>query len=212
MNKSIPRSVLRTTPLIFLNGFVGLIFILLPFPLMAENGDISYTGSKLVDKYACRSCHTIGDEGGLVGPNLNQVTIRRDEEWLLRWLSDPSAIKPGTLMPKFVWADGEREAVIAYLLEFAMPVDKQAILDRDGKGPKAGEALIKAYQCFACHKVAGENGRMLFPDLTTVKFRRNESWEKRWLKDPQAVLPGTFMPNFHLSKEEIDAITQYLYR
>ena len=169
-------------------------------------------GKALIEKYACQSCHTIGKEGGTVGPNLNQVALRRSEQWLLEWLNNPSAVKPGTLMPQFAWAPGEHEAVIAYLKQFAQPVDKAAILKRDGPTAAAGEALIRAYQCFACHKLAGEPGRALYPDLTTVKERHDQAWEKNWLKDPQAIKPGTFMPQFNFSEDEIEAIVAFLYR
>ncbi len=128
------------------------------------------------------------------------------------WLDEPGAIKQGTLMPRFDWKPGDREAVIDYLTTLATPVDSDAIIAREGKGEKGGKALIHAYQCAACHKVADEQGRMMFPDLTTVKDRRTPDWERNWLKDPQSIKPGTFMPNFDLSDEEIEAIISYLYR
>ncbi|MDF1589131.1 MAG: c-type cytochrome [Gammaproteobacteria bacterium] len=202
---------LRTLPAFYIKWFVGLSFFLLTICAQAETTSVA-SGLKLVQQFACQSCHTIGDQGGIVGPNLNQVTIRRDKQWLMDWLKDPATIKQGTLMPKFDWKPGDREAVIDYLASFATQVDGDAIIAQKGKDENAGKALIQAYQCAACHKVAGEPGRMLFPDLTTVKERRTPEWERNWLKDPQAIKPGTFMPNFHLSDDEIQAITSYLYR
>lgn len=192
------------------NWSAGLLFFLLTFSVHAETS--ASNGLNLIKQFACQSCHVIGKEGGQVGPDLNQVTIRRDQNWLMAWLNNPSEIKPGTLMPTFDWKEGQREAVIAYLSNLAKPVDGQAILAEQGKEEEGGKALIQAYHCAACHKVAGEPGRMLFPDLTTVKQRRTAEWEHKWLKDPQAVKPGTFMPDFQLSDEEIEAITRYLYR
>lgn len=55
-------------------------------------------------------------------------------------------------------------------------------------------------------------GRPLYPDLTTVKLRRTPAREKRWLAKPEALKPGTFMPNFHLSEADIDAIVAYLFQ
>lgn len=165
-----------------------------------------------MEKYGCRVCHKIGERGGRVGPDLNQVTLRRSEVWLMKWLANPHAVKPGTVMPRYSWAAGEREAVIAYLRQFAKPVDGAAIVSRLGPGRQAGEQLVKAYQCAACHKVGGEEGRPGYPDLNTVRKRRSAEWVKRWLENPQAEKPGAFMPDFHLTPPEIQAIVAYLYR
>lgn len=169
-------------------------------------------GEAIIEQRACRSCHVIGARGARVGPDLNQVSIRRTEDWLLRWLADPAAMKPDTMMLTFDWQAGEREALIAYLRALAQPVDADAILARTGGGAAGGKALIEAYQCHACHKVAGEEGRALYPDLDTIAERRDAAWERRWLADPQAVKPGTFMPTFGFSDAEIDAIVEFLYR
>ena len=32
----------------------------------------------------------------------------------------------------------------------------------------------------------------------------------RWIHDPPAVKPGSFMPNYHLSDEEIQQLVAYL--
>ncbi len=72
-------------------------------------------GKQLVEKNACQACHTIGKQGGLVGPNLNQVTLRRDDEWLLTWLTDPAAVKLGTFMPNFHLSEEEINSITDYL-------------------------------------------------------------------------------------------------
>lgn len=154
----------------------------------------------------------MGGQGAAVGPALDQVTLRRSENWLRKWLTEPSAVKPGTLMPEFAWSDGQFRAIYAYLSQFHTPVNAEEILAREGGATAgAGEALVEAYQCWSCHKVTDQAGRPIYPDLTTVRERRSPDWEKAWLSDPQAVKPGTFMPTFPLTDAEIDAITAYLY-
>lgn len=166
----------------------------------------------LIERHACRSCHVIGASGARVGPDLNQVGVRRSGDWLRRWLAEPSAVKADTMMPAFDWRPGELDALVEHLRGLAEPVDGPAIVARTGAGAAAGEALIHAYQCHACHAVAGEQGRALYPPLATVAERRDPDWERRWLADPQAVKPGTFMPTFGLSAAEIEAIVAFLYR
>jgi len=73
------------------------------------------------------------------------------------------------------------------------------------------QALIEAYQCWACHKVLGFDGRPIYPDLSTVKEWRSSEWENSWLHDPQAIIPVTFMSTFGFSEAEGEAITDYLY-
>lgn len=169
-------------------------------------------GAALVETRFCRACHRIGGEGMEVGPDLNQVSLRRSQEWLRRWLKDPAAVKPGTIMPFYSWTDAEIDSVIAYLAQYRKPVDGAAILAAAGAGATGGEALIEAYDCAACHAVRGLAGRPIYPDLHTVRERRTAEWERDWLQNPQAVKPGTFMPTFGLSRSEIEAIIAYLYR
>ena len=42
-------------------------------------------------KQVCHGCHTIGG-GVLQGPDLKEVFLRRDREWLLRFIQDPTAM------------------------------------------------------------------------------------------------------------------------
>jgi len=182
-------------------------------PLYAgENADLLLRGAALAEARACRACHLIGGTGALVGPALDQVTLRRPQEWLRRWLNDPAGMKPGTLMPAYDWSDEEFQAIFAFLSQFQTPVDGASILGREKCAGCAGKALIEAYQCRSCHQVAGQSGRPVYPVLDSVKERRTEDWVKRWLRDPQAVKPGNFMPTFPFTDAEIDALVEYLYQ
>ena len=60
-------------------------------------------GEKVISKRACNICHSFNDAGGLVGPDLTQVGIRRTGEWLFKWMGDPSTVLPGTDMPTIEW-------------------------------------------------------------------------------------------------------------
>jgi len=167
-------------------------------------------GEKVISKRACNICHSFNGAGGLVGPDLTQVGIRRTEEWLFRWLGDPSAVLPGTDMPTIEWvSDQEIWDVIAYLVSLKRPVDPAAILKLPSK-EEAGKLLVDAYDCRACHRIV-EGGRVRFPDLTHVGSKIYPSWEVNWLKDPQTVKPGTYMPTYPLSSEEREAIAAYLH-
>jgi len=166
-------------------------------------------GEKLVEKIDCRQCHTIKGDGGDVGPDLTNVRLRRSEAWLIQWLEDPSLSRPATGMPGFVWdSDQEIYDIIAYLDTLKTPVDSAKILQE--KDPvKAGEALVKAYDCRACHTIK-TGGISIYPNLTRAGEKLRPEWDKKFLKDPTKWDPWTFMPNFHLSGPEIEAIVSYI--
>lgn len=178
-----------------------------PWPDLPEAANLRK--NKQVKKFDCLTCHTIGNVGGSVGAILNQVGLRRDREWLIRWLKDPAAMKPGTAMPKVELPNNELNKLIDELLRISRPVDAKKILSETALPEKAGEKLMRAYDCYACHRI-GNEGRFVGPDLTWINFRKSAVWERNWLKNPETFKPGTFMPNFHLTDPELDAIVAYL--
>lgn len=61
-----------------------------PAPQRAGGDDlqaVSHPGRAIFDG-ACFACHSIG-EGDRIGPDLDGVHLRREREWLVRWLRDP---------------------------------------------------------------------------------------------------------------------------
>lgn len=63
----------------------------------------------------CVACHSVGGQGGSVGPALDGVAHRKSPEELDRWLKDPAAVKPGTAMPRLPLDDPTRAALVVWL-------------------------------------------------------------------------------------------------
>lgn len=87
--------------------------------------------------------------------------------------------------------------------------------------PGRGRALIVAHGCGACHVVPGIAGAdgLVGPPLTGIARRHYIAGTlattpenlARWIQAPQAIEPGTAMPNLDLSGDEARDIAAYLY-
>ncbi len=72
-------------------------------------------GRPLVFNQMCVACHSLGGQGGSVGPALDTVGDRFDEDYLHRWIRDPAAVKPGTTMPKLPLSDDQIDELATFL-------------------------------------------------------------------------------------------------
>jgi nitric oxide reductase subunit C len=63
----------------------------------------------------CVACHSLGGQGGAVGPALDGVGDRYDAEYIKRWLHDPAAVKPGAKMPKLPLGEEQILELSAFL-------------------------------------------------------------------------------------------------
>lgn len=107
----------------------------------------------------CRSCHRIGGEGAVGGPDLTMTGFRHSKEWLDLFLKDPQAWKKDTLMPNPRLSEPARAALVEYLAAQKGQAWGQA---RPWKGPKTsqdrGHLLFARAGCSACHGPAGKGG------------------------------------------------------
>ncbi|MFQ5676452.1 MAG: c-type cytochrome [bacterium] len=170
----------------------------------------AFLTSEIVQSYQCTSCHTIGDRGGTVGPILNLIGNRRTQDWLERWLADPQQVKPGTKMPKFDFPPDQLKMAVNYLLKMKKVFNTKEILAKNVSIEEKGKLLFEDYDCMACHRV-GADGRFIGPDLTWIGLRKTQDWEKVWLADPPGFKPDTFMPNFHIPKDGVEALATFLH-
>ena len=95
---------------------VSIIILLLPIK-HAVSSDV---GEEIFQSN-CAGCHTIG-KGNSVGPDLSGVTIRREENWLIRQIKDPDGLVE------------EKDPVALQLLEeFNMPMVALGLSDEEIK-------------------------------------------------------------------------------
>jgi cytochrome c oxidase subunit II len=104
------------------------------------------------------------------------------------------------------WVDGQRQPAA---------VPPKGSLEAEGMGYFSGGA------CIACHTIGGLQPAVgtIGPNLTHVGSRETIAAGlldttpadlERWLRDPPAVKPGSKMPNYHLTDEQIHALAAYL--
>jgi cytochrome c2 len=77
-------------------------------------------------KYQCQSCHTIGNSGGYVGPNLNDAGNWLTPAWTEAWLRDPQALQPGTIEPRRDFSEEEIHDLTAYLTTLRAGIKSEA--------------------------------------------------------------------------------------
>ena len=84
------------------------------------------TGRAIIRQYNCGSCHTIPgvrNANGLVGPPLMFFGRRtfiagelpNSPENLVRWITSPKSVEPGTAMPALGLSEQQARDVAAYL-------------------------------------------------------------------------------------------------
>ncbi|HEU4684226.1 MAG TPA: cytochrome b N-terminal domain-containing protein [Nitrospira sp.] len=73
-----------------------------------------------------------------------------------------------------------------------------------------GKALYAQFGCSGCHRIHGEGGAV-GPDLSFVgDHRPDRDWHLRHFRDPQAVSPGSIMPKFPLTDQQLNDLTSYM--
>jgi cytochrome c oxidase subunit 2 len=118
------------------------------------------------------------------------------------------------------------------IMLFQVIADQPAAFDawvgrqRQAASPPAPDSELQAtlQQCLACHAIRGVSEPppgvpIKGPDLTHVGSRRTivGGWLEntprelaRWLRNPPRVKPGSLMPNYRLTDEQIEDLVAYL--
>ena len=83
-----------------------------------------------------------------------------------------------------------------------------------------GRHVFETTACVNCHTIAGTDAKGKFgPDLTHLMSRKtiaagaalnNREDLRQWIKDPDAIKPGSLMPAMQLPDQDLDALTDYL--
>ncbi len=173
-------------------------------------------------------------------PSLTSQGARVQPEWLYRFFTEPTTVRPwlDVRMPTFDFDDHELNALTAYFAAVDdVPYPFESVYTAAHEYPsdlvrEGGELAADqrgSLQCFSCHFRGNQQPRVpptqWAPDLALAAERLRPDWIDGWIKDPQALQPGTNMPQFYTTIEpgmgfwgplnrdpqaEIDALVAYI--
>jgi len=116
-----------------------------------------------------------------VGPNLKDIRLKLNKNWVPVWLNKPSAFRATTKMPDFRFNEDQIKSISAYLWQSALsdPLPKH----KPGSGSH-GKELFESRGCLACHSI-GEGdqvqGGTFAANLTRVGEKDNYDYLVRWV-------------------------------
>ncbi len=116
-----------------------------------------------------------------VGPNLKDIRLKLNKNWIPVWLKKPSAFRATTKMPDFRFSDEQIQSISAYLWQSALidPLPKH----KPGSASH-GKELFESRGCLACHSI-GEGdqvqGGTFAANLTRVGEKDNYDYLVRWV-------------------------------
>ncbi len=208
-----------TTALLALNDRS---FTLPPSLTVAAKAESDYQpagkAGKLMTDLACFSCHRINGHGGDMAPDLTWEGSSVQRQWLMEFLKNPNTLRPALIrrMPKFNLTDSEANELTDYI----MTVYQSPAVDRDSmplSGYSQGQVELGKqlyygkYACQGCHILDTKMDKgYVGPTLTRVGSRLTAAWVFQWMKNPQALRPGTLEPNRAMSDEDARALTAFL--
>jgi cbb3-type cytochrome oxidase cytochrome c subunit len=173
---------------------------------------------KLISDLACLTCHRLNGHGGDMAPDLTWEGSSVQREWLVEFFKNPGTLRPALIrrMPKFNLTEGE----VHELTDYIMTVYQSPLIDRDslplsgyseGQIELGRQLFYGKYSCQGCHIVDTKTDKgYIGPTLTQVGSRLTAAWVYQWMKNPQALRPGTIEPNRALNEEEAGALTAFL--
>ncbi len=208
-----------TTALLALNEHSTTLPASLAVPAVAEsNYQPAGKAGKLMSDLACFSCHRINGHGGDMAPDLTWEGSSVQRDWLVQFFKNPGTLRPALIrrMPRFNLTDGEANELTDYI----MTVYQNPGVDRDAmplSGYSQGEIELGRqlfygkYACQGCHIVDTKTDKgYIGPSLTHVGSRLTAAWIYQWMKNPQALRPGTIEPNRAMGDEDARALTAFL--
>jgi cytochrome c551/c552 len=125
--------------------------------------------------------HSLMQDMKKIGPNLKDVRLKLNKNWIPVWLKKPTDFRPNTKMPNFRLTDDQIEAISAYIWQsgFTDALPKQ----KPGNAVH-GKELFETRGCLACHSI-GEGdqrqGGSFAANLTRVGEKANYDYLVRWI-------------------------------
>jgi len=128
-----------------------------------------------------RSTKSLLQDMKKVGPNLKDVRLKLNQNWIPVWLKKPSDFRATTKMPNFRLNDDQIKAISAYIWQSGLtdPLPKH----KTGNATR-GKELFETRGCLACHSInEGDQieGGTFAANLTRVGEKDNYDYLVRWV-------------------------------
>jgi mono/diheme cytochrome c family protein len=185
-------------------------------------------GLRLFQQKGCIGCHSVGGNGGKIGPALDDVGLRRTSEWMIQHFREPQSVTPGTVMPKFGFTEAEARSLTDFLLHLREQNVALSLPSLMGTVER-GREIYRKYGCAGCHG-ADAKGGVPNPNAKTAQLvpgliRVAEGYTKDELKarilkgqreipalDAHRPPPPLYMPGWGgiIRDAEVDDLVAYL--
>jgi mono/diheme cytochrome c family protein len=172
--------------------------------------------SRVYERYRCYVCHAFNGFGGTLAPDLSYEGSRAQRQWLISFLKNPQTLRPTLVvrMPQFNMSDQEAETLADYIgLVLQSPAADPSRAEAKpftAENVALGKQLYEIkFQCQSCHTI-GSTGGYVGPNLNNAGNWLTPAWVEAWLRNPQALVPGTIEPRRAFTEDEIHALTAYL--
>ena len=128
-----------------------------------------------------RSTKSLLQDMKKVGPNLKDVRLKLNKNWIPVWLKKPSDFRSTTKMPNFRLSDEQIKSISAFIWQSALADS----LPKHKPGNAAhGKELFETRGCLACHSI-GEGdqlqGGTFAANLTRVGEKASYDYLVRWV-------------------------------
>jgi mono/diheme cytochrome c family protein len=136
----------------------------------------------LQDKLSCLGCHRLGDQGGVLGPDLGLVSSRLQPSYAFSIIAQPRQLAPHSIMPQVPMPPESVELIVRYLLmdswtngpaQYLSPIELPLVPTLAEFAPRTRSVRLNYLRhCAGCHGVEGRgdgfNAPFLLPSKPTV--------------------------------------------
>jgi cytochrome c551/c552 len=141
--------------------------------------------------------HSLLQEVKRVGPDLKEVRMKLNPNWIPYWLGHNWEFDPTTSMPQFRLEPDEIQAISAFIWQ--QGVTGPALNKQPAGDAAKGKDLFYSLGCLACHSI-GEGPQMVggsfAANLSRVGEKDNYDYLVRWIHNPR-VRTRPYDPHLH---------------
>ena len=182
-------------------------------------------GNRLIERYACRRCHTFRGAGNSQAANLDRVYTQSIPGKVYTAVRYPAA-----QMPDFHFAENELTDLVNAILDAGRRTPAQTVQETPRvvhfTTPGAKSELLFEKKCGGCHRFlsvrsggvgkgdTAPNLSGLFTEFYPKTFKNGEHWTEarleQWLKNPRSIRDAARMRPVPLDTEEYRKIVYEL--